>query len=389
MGSAVILRRLYGLLGQMSRRTPSAARQPGTSASAGRRSDPRRLALALQGGGAHGAFTWGVLDRLLENNSRTIDAISGTSAGAINAAILAAGYLDGGASGARDRLQRFWHKLADLARMNPLQPTPFEIMALGRNIEFSFAHVLRDVMLQMFSPYQLNPLDLNPLRDLLVRFIDFNRLRDSDAIRLFIAATNVETGEARIFSNAELSPDVLLASACLPALNQAVRLADGYYWDGGYTTNPPLLALIDGSIADDILIVRLNPQSEKSLPVTAPGIQSRVNRIVFDAPLKRELETIERLRHMAQDGGAARSPYGRRLASLTLHTISEDDVMSELGAANKAHPHWELVRYLKDVGRDACARWLNEEVPIVGSATQTPLLLSREFELGGGLAAMA
>ena len=351
--------------------------------------ESRRLALALQGGGAHGAFTWGVLDRLLENNSRTIDAISGTSAGAINAAIFAAGYLDGGAGGARDRLDRFWHKLADLARLNPLQPTPFEIMALGRNIELSFAHILRDVMLQMFSPYQLNPLDLNPLRDLLVRFIDFKRLQESDAPRLFIAATNVETGEPSIFSNAELSPDVLLASACLPALHQAVRLADGYYWDGGFTANPPLLALVEGSVADEILIVRLNPQSERSLPVTAPGIQSRVNRIIFDAPLKRELEMIERLRFMAHDGGAARSPLGRRLAALTLHTISEDDVMSELGAASKLHPNWELVKYLKDVGRSACARWLGELAPIAGPATQAPLLLSREFELGGRTAAMA
>ncbi len=367
----------------------ASARRTGASTLLGRKKDPRRLALALQGGGAHGAFTWGVLDRLLENNSRTVDAISGTSAGAINAAIFAAGYLDGGASGARDRLMRFWHKLADLARLNPMQPTPFEIMALGRNIELSFAHVLRDVMVQMFSPYQLNPLDLNPLRDLLVRFIDFKRLQQDDAPRLFIAATNVETGEPRIFSNAEISPEVLLASACLPALHQAVRLPDGYYWDGGFTANPPLLALIEGSVADDILIVRLNPQSEKSLPVTAPGIQSRVNRIVFDAPLKRELEMIERLRHMSHEGGAARTALGRRLAALTLHTISEDDVMNELGPASKLHPNWELVRYLRDVGRDACARWLAETAPTAGAKTQAPLLLTREFELGGRGVAIA
>ena len=378
MGSAVILRYLRRLLGWATGTAAGAATRPG------RKKDSRRLALALQGGGAHGAFTWGVLDRLLENNSRTIDAISGTSAGAINAAIFAAGYLDGGATGARDRLMRFWHKLADLARLNPMQPTPFEIMALGRNIELSFAHVLRDVMVQMFSPYQLNPLDLNPLRDLLVRFIDFERLKQDDAPRLFIAATNVETGEARIFSNAELSPEVLLASACLPALHQAVRLPDGYYWDGGFTANPPLLALIEGSVAEDILIVRLNPKSEKSLPLTAPGIQARVNRIVFDGPLRRELETVERLRQMAQEAGAARSAFGRRLASLTLHTISEDEVMTELGAASKLNPNWELVRYLRDVGRAACARWLAEVAPSAATAkSQAPLLLTREFELGG------
>ena len=381
----MILGRLHGLLGKLGRVAPA-----GLGRAATQRRRTRPLALALQGGGAHGAFTWGVLDRLLEDDSRVIDAISGTSAGAINAAVFAAGYLEGGAAGARDRLTRFWHKLADLARLNPLQPTPFEIMVLGRNIEFSFAHVLRDVMVQMFSPYQLNPLDLNPLRDLLVRFVDFKRLREDDAPRLFIAATNVETGEPRIFSNSEISPEVLLASACLPALHQAVRLPDGYYWDGGFSANPPLLPLVEGSIADDILIVRLNPRSEKTLPVSAPGIHARVSRIVFDAPLKRELEMIERLRQVAHEcGGATRSPFSRRLASARLHSVSEDDVMSELGAASKLHPNWELVRYLRDVGRSACARWLKEIEPPVAAAAQMPLLLTREFELGGRGAAIA
>ena len=382
MSDSVILRRLQTLWHKASAGRSRRLGSKGTALA------PKRLALALQGGGAHGAFTWGVLDRLLESDSCTIDAISGTSAGAINAAVLAAGYLDGGAAGARERLTLFWRRLADLARLNPLQPTPFEVMALGRNIELSFAHVLRDVMARMFSPYQFNPLALNPLRDLLVRSIDFERLRAAETPRLFIAATNVETGEARIFGNAEISPDVLLASACLPAMQQAVRLADGYYWDGGFSANPPLLPLIEGSIADDILIVRLNPRSEKTLPVTAPGIQSRVNRIVFDAPLRRELEMIERLRHMVHDG-AARSPLGRRLASLTLHTISEDEVMSGLGAASQLHPDWELVTYLKDVGRNACASWLGEVATSVRPVIQAPLLLSREFELRGRAAAVA
>ena len=317
-----------------------------------------RLALALQGGGAHGAFTWGVLDRLLEVPSFRIVAISGASAGAINAAVLAAGYLEGGPVAARERLEALWRKLAQLAAFSPLRPTPFEMLVLGRNSEWSFSHLAFDLVSRLWSPYQLNPLGLNPLRQVLVELIDFERLRGSDAIRLFVAATGVESGAARLFTNKDLTPDVLLASACLPTLYPAVKLDGGHYWDGGFTANPPLLPLVEECDASDIVLVRLNPGQEVPVPTTARGIQSLLSRIVFDSPLKRELESIDWLRRMAKKAGIGAAGPAERLASLRLHTIGDDDALSKLGSASKLHPDWPLVRALRDAGREAAEGWL-------------------------------
>jgi NTE family protein len=247
-----------------------------------------------------------------------------------------------------------------VARLNPLRPTVLEAIALGRDVEMSFSYMMRDVFSRVVSPYQFNPLDLNPLREILLKFVDFDVLRGADAVRLFVAATNAETGVGRIFTNRELSPDVLLASACLPSMSWAVKLDDGYYWDGGFASNPPELPLIEGCAARDVLVVRLNPTNGQGLPVTAPKIQTRLNRIIFDAPLKRELENIERLRDLAAESGFHRSRLGRRLADLRLHMISEDALMNDIGGASQMHPDWQLVHRLQNEGRDACARWLDE-----------------------------
>ncbi len=319
----------------------------------------RPIAMALQGGGAHGAFTWGVLDRVLDEPGLRIEAMSGASAGAINAAVLACAHAQGGAARARAQLQDFWRTLAMVARLSPLRPSALEAIAFGRDVEMSFSYMMRDMISRVVSPYQFNPLDLNPLREILLKFVDFEVLRGADAIRLFIAATNAETGAGRIFTNAELSAEVLLASACLPSASQAVKLDDGYYWDGGFSSNPPLLPLIEGCTARDVVVVRLNPTSERGLPVTAPKIQTRLNRIIFDAPLKRELEEIGRLRRMAEESGNQRSRLGRRLADLRVHMIGENDLMNEVGGASQAHPDWQLIHMLQNEGRAACARWLD------------------------------
>ena len=328
-----------------------------------RRPPERRVAFALQGGGAHGAFTWGVLDRALEQGL-AIEAISGASAGAINAAVLATAYAQGGAPYARARLAAFWQALAQVARMSPLRPTTLEAIAFGRDLELSATSIMRDMLSRVVSPYQFNPLDVNPLRQILAEFVDIEVLRAPGAIRLVIAATNAETGAARLFSNDELSLDVLLASTCLPALSQAVKLDDGYYWDGGYSSNPPLLPLIECTAARDVVLVRLNPLAEPGLPVTAPKIQSRLNRIVFDTPLKRELDELERLRQVTAESGAHRSALGRRLAGLTLHTIGEDELMNEVGAASQSHPDTRLIELLHREGRASCERWLSVSAPV-------------------------
>ena len=357
MQHITILERLRALL---PTRTQSEPATQGTLIPFVRRKAERKIALALQGGGAHGAFTWGVLDRILEDPHIRIEAVSGASAGAINAAVLASGYAQGGAETARESLQAFWQSLAQLARISPLQPTPLAALAFGRDIELSFSYMLRDVVSRVISPYQFNPLDLNPLRDLLLKFVDFDALRGEEAIRLLIAATNAETGASRIFRNDELSVEVLLASACLPAVHQAQKLDGGYYWDGGFTANPPLLPLIEATAAHDVVVVRLNPAEEKGLPVTAPKIQTRLSRIVFDAALKQELEALERMRLMAVESGHHRSTLGRRLADLRMHMISEDALMNDIGGASQLHPDWRFVHFLRDQGRAAGTRWLLE-----------------------------
>ncbi|NOT39809.1 MAG: patatin-like phospholipase family protein [Alphaproteobacteria bacterium] len=322
-----------------------------------RKRAPRTVAFALQGGGAHGAFTWGVLDRALEEGL-AIEAISGASAGAINAAVLGSAYAQGGAPYARTRLAAFWQSLAQVARMSPLRPSMLEVLAFGRDLELTASAIWRDVLSRVVSPYQFNPLDVNPLRQVLGEFVDFEALRTPDAIHLLIAATNAETGAARIFTNGELTIDVLLASACLPQVSQAVKLDDGYYWDGGFSSNPPLLPLIEQTSARDVVLVRLNPASDRGLPVTAPKIQTRLNRIVFDAPLKRELDELERLRRVTAESGAQRSAFGRRLAHMRLHEIGEDELMNEVGGASQNHPDARLIALLHREGRASSERWL-------------------------------
>jgi NTE family protein len=357
MQHITILERLRALLPS---RTQSEPATRGTLIPFVRRKVERTVALALQGGGAHGAFTWGVVDRILEDPQIRIEAISGASAGAINAAVLASGHAHGGAEAARENFQAFWQNLAQLARMSPLQPTPLATIAFGRDMELSFSYMWRDVVSRVISPYQFNPLDLNPLRDLLLKFVDFDALRGERAIRLLVAATNAETGASRIFRNDELSVEVLLASACLPTVHQAQKLDGGYYWDGGFTANPPLLPLIEATAARDVVVVRLNPAEEKGLPVTAPKIQTRLSRIVFDAALKQELEALDRLRCMAAESGHHRSTLGRRLADLRLHMIGEDALMNDIGGASQMHPDWRFVHFLRDHGRAAGTRWLSE-----------------------------
>ena len=250
---------------------------------------PEQLNLALQGGGAHGAFTWGVLARLLEAGIR-IEGISGASAGALNAVALAAGWLRGGAAGAVQALDELWREIGRLAQLSPLRAGGLTQMAA-------------DFAAQYLSPYQLNPLGANPLRAVLERLVDFERLRAVATPRLFIAATSVATGRARIFRNTELSVDAVLASTCLPQLHPAVTIDGEAYWDGGFSANPPLIALVEGSRARDLVLVQINPMRAERMPRTPLEIRNRVAEIAFGRPLAEELE---RLRHGARSVRAHR-----------------------------------------------------------------------------------
>src|SRR3954462_13600145 len=254
--------------------------------------------LALQGGGSHGAFAWGVLDRLLEEKWLTIAAISGTSAGAMNAAVLADGWTAGGAEGARDALEQSWRRVANAAAFSPLQRSPLDRLMGRWTLDTSPFYILTDLMSRVLSPYDLNLTGYNPLRAVLAESIDFERLARSP-IKLFITATRVRTGRGRIFRNAEITADVLLASACLPTMFRAIEIDGEPYWDGGYSGNPTLTPLIRESDAQDTILVQINPRERPELPRTANEILNRLNEISFNSPLVKELRMMALLRQVA------------------------------------------------------------------------------------------
>lgn len=312
----------------------------------------KKIDLALQGGGAHGAFTWGVLDRLLEEPRISIDGISGTSAGAMNAAVLSDGFAEGGRAGGRAALERFWRRVSDAALLSPLRRSPLDIL-LGRwTLDFSPAFVALDLASRLFSPYDLNPGGFNPLRDILQESVDFRRLAGS-SVKVFVTATNVHTGRPRVFRNADISPDALLASACLPTMYQAIEIDGEPYWDGGYSGNPTISPLVRECSAHDTILVQINPVERPGTPRSARDILSRMNEISFNAPLLKELRMIALLRKVADPGRSE----GALWASMRMHRISSD-VMLDLGYSSKLNAEWEFLCLLRDEGRRAVDAFL-------------------------------
>ena len=320
------------------------------------------LNLALQGGGAHGAFTWGVLDRLLEDERFAVEGISGTSAGALNAVVLASAWLAGGSAGARQALETLWREIAGLARFSPLRAGGLSQMAA-------------DFTAQLLSPYQLNPLGLNPLRRILGQLVDLERLRAERTLKLFIAATNLRTGRARIFRNPELSTDVVLASACLPQMHQAVTIEGEAYWDGAFVSNPPLAILVEHCRARDLLLVQINPDAVSALPRSARDIRNRMAEIVFGRPLAIELEALAERRRRARSPLGWLRASGRRLARHRRHVIDGGPVLAALDPATKIDPDWSRLVQLRDLGRSAAEAWLHERAapPAPAAAPERPV----------------
>ena len=256
---------------------------------------PVLVDLALQGGGSHGAFTWGVLDRLLEERWLKIEAISGTSAGAMNGAVLVSGYMRGGPEGARAALDAYWARVAEAAKFSPFQRSPLDRLLNRWSLDTSPAYVAIDLMSRIVSPYSLNPLGHNPISAILTESIDFAHLSEA-SIKLFITATNVHTGRGRVFRNNEITPEVLLASACLPTMFHAIEIDGEPYWDGGYVGNPTITPLVRETDAHDTILVQINPRERRDTPRRASGILNRLNEISFNAPLMKELRMIALLR---------------------------------------------------------------------------------------------
>jgi NTE family protein len=329
--------------------------------------DPLKVDLALQGGGSHGAFTWGVLDRLLEEPWLQIEGISGTSAGAMNAAVLADGFAAGGRQGARTALEGFWNQVSRAARFSPFQRGPLDVL-LGRwTLDNSPAYVAMDLASRLFSPYDLNPIGTNPLRGLLAERIDFGRLAGS-SIGLFITATNVRTGRGRVFRNGQITPDVLLASACLPTTFQAVEVDGQAYWDGGYVGNPTITPLVLECESQDTLLVQVNPVERPGTPRSAREILNRLNEVSFNAPLLKELRMIAILRQAADTGGRE----GARWAGMRIHRISSD-MLTDLGSSSKLNAEWAFLCLLRDEGRRAAESFLHICGPDLGRRSSLDL----------------
>lgn len=308
--------------------------------------------LALQGGGAHGAFTWGVLDRLLEEDWLKIEGISGTSAGAMNAAALISGHLSGGVHGARHALELFWRRVSEAGRLSPLQRSPIDVL-LGRwTLDTSPVFIAGDLMSRLYSPYDLNPRDINPLRRILDEVIDFEKLR-SAPIKLFVTATSVSTGRARIFRNSDLTTDALLASACLPTMFQAIEIEDESYWDGGYSGNPTITPLVRECASRDTILVQINPITRMQKPRTATEIANRLNEVSFNAVLLKELRMIALLRQSANPD----ETEGARWAGMRIHRISSE-MMTALSASSKLLAEWDFLCMLRDEGRRSASDFL-------------------------------
>jgi len=324
-----------------------------------------RLNLALQGGGAHGAFTWGVLDRLLEDDHLKISWVSATSGGAVNAVALAAGLSEGGRTTARKKLRHVWeavHKagVPDLLRLNPF------LYGLSRT-----PHLAQ--MASLWSPYEFNPLGFDPLRRLLEDEIDFEKLRTASPIELLIAATEVASGRARLFRRDEITVESVLASACLPTLHHAVEIDGVAYWDGGFSANPDIKTLAMESPVEDTLIIHLNPLVRRNLPTGVREISLHANRLAFNAPLLRDIEVIESVRECSQRWlGGARGRYGK-LATHRFHLIEAGRYTSALSPDSTMKPDWRLLNYLYSAGRDEAEKWISRHSASVGRRSSVDL----------------
>ncbi len=325
---------------------------------------PKTIDLALQGGGAHGAFTWGVLDRLLDDERLLIKGISGTSAGAMNAVVLADGYLEGGRLGAQKALWAFWKRISRAADISPLKRSPFDLFFGGWDVSHSPAYLFFDWFSRLVSPYQFNPLDFNPIRQVMQESVDFARVRKSRRIRLFVAATNVYSGKVRVFRNAELTPDALTASACLPILYQSVKLEGQPYWDGGYVANPAILPLIAESEPSDLIIVQINTSRTDRIPTTSREILDRINEVTFNNSMVKEMRAVTLLKQLIREehasGTAFSQPLFQQVDRLHVHRIEALQEMSELDVSSKLNPEWRFLIHLHQIGRRTADAWLEQ-----------------------------
>ncbi len=335
----------------------------------------KKINLALQGGGAHGAFAWGVLDKILEDGRLSIDGLSATSAGAMNASVYAYGMMTGGREGSRAALDGFWRDLSQISKpLKHFPCSPMDQWIASMNMDYPIAYFMFESFSRMMSPYQFNPLNINPLRDLLARHVDFDALTACESVRLYICATNVKTNRIKIFNNQEVTVDAVMASACLPMLFQAVEIDGEHYWDGGYMGNPPLYPLFYKTKTDDMVILHINPIERDDVPTAPHEIMNRVNEVSFNSSLLRELRAVAFIQKML-DEGWIKDEFRCNITHETfyMHSIRADKEMSEYSVASKFMPDWGFLCQLKEKGREAATRWLDQHYDDIGKRSTLDL----------------
>lgn len=331
--------------------------------------DRKKISLALQGGGAHGAFSWGVIDRLLEDGRLEIEAFVGTSAGALNATIAAYGMEIGGGEKARELLKRFWDLNISIGERGIFQSTWIDKLASRGNMDYSPLWWFFDMMTRICSPYQWNPANINPFRDIIVDTVDFERLRNSKNVKLFVCATNVLNGRLRVFETHEICPDAVLASACLPFLYRAVEVDGNYYWDGGYMGNPPIFPLIYGTHCPDVLIIQINPVNIPDVPTSATGILDRINTLSFNSSLMREMRAIHFVTKLIEEENLDQDKYKRTY----IHTIDAELEFSKLSVSSKLNLDKDFIYYLFDLGREKAADFMGHHFDKIGKESSTDI----------------
>lgn len=339
--------------------------------------DAKRINLAIQGGGAHGAYAWGILDRLLEDGRIEVEGISGTSAGSMNAVVFAYGNMTGGRGGAREALHHFWKKISEAGALySPLRQTPLEYVNThvlqNWNMDYSLSYQMFNLVSGLLSPYQFNPLNFNPLRQVLEAAVDFERLKQCQSTKLFLSATKVRTGKVRVFKTEEITSDVVLASACLPMLFQAVKIGEDFYWDGGYTGNPALFPLFYHTDSRDLLVIHINPLDREELPATSADILNRLNEITFNSSLLKEMRAIAFVTKLIEEDWLKDEHKGK-LKHLLMHAIRADHDLRDLSVASKFNTDWHFLLYLRDMGRESAARWIEAHYDAIGEESTVDL----------------
>jgi NTE family protein len=324
--------------------------------------------LALQGVGSHGAFTWGVLDRLLEDKRICFDGISATSAGAVNAVVLAGGLAAGGREQAKAALRTYWQRLSEMTSTGIFQPSALDQISGNFGLDLSPGFMFVDALSHFFSPYELNPIKYNPFRELLEEVVDFELVRRQKLIKLFLCATNVRTGKVKIFGAEELTADHVVASSCQPIMMHAVEIDGEYYWDGGFMGNPAIFPVIYACEARDIVLVHLTPTERPETPMTATAIYSRMQEVAFNSSVMREMRAIAFVTDLIDSGKMAE---GKRML---IHAIDGEDVISTLSNSSKLNGNWGFLTHLHKAGRDRADQWLTANFDRIGVETTVDML---------------